>query len=134
MTRNTVVYVEDDPDNLRLVQRLLATADIDVIGAADGLAGFAAVQEHQPFLVLVDLDLPLLSGFELAERLRGDPALQQIPRVAVSAEVMRGERRRCAEAGFEAFVEKPFEISAFRELVRKYLHRAEAQSPASSAP
>ncbi len=120
-----VVYLEDSPDNLRLVQWVLETTGrFTVVGAADGLAGLDLVRERRPALVLLDLDLPLLDGLGVARRLRADPDLRQIPIIAVSACVMRSERERSLDAGCMAFVEKPFDVLAFRETVEECLRRA----------
>jgi CheY-like chemotaxis protein len=122
MTMAVVVYVEDNADNFRLVQRLLEQdGEIEVFGAPDGPSGLALVQERRPALVLLDLDVPLLDGLEVARRLRADPATREIPIIAVSAKVMDGERQSCLDAGCAAYVEKPIEIIAFRELVRRIL-------------
>ena len=124
-TAKTIAYVEDDPDNLHLVQLILeATGRYMVLGAADGLAGLDLVREKRPVLVLVDLDLPLIDGFELIKRIRLDPELRAIPLVAVSASVMHRERQRSLDAGCMAFVEKPFDVVAFRDLVDDCIRRA----------
>ncbi len=125
----TIAYIEDSPDNLRLVQLILETTGrYQVLGAPDGLAGWNLVRENRPALVLVDLDLPLIDGFELVRRLRSDPDLRAIPLVAVSASVMHRERQRSLEAGCMAFVEKPFDVVAFRDLVDDCIRRAGGQA------
>jgi two-component system cell cycle response regulator DivK len=107
------------------VQLILeATGRYMVLGAADGLAGLDLVREKRPVLVLVDLDLPLIDGFELIKRIRLDPELRAIPLVAVSASVMHRERQRSLDAGCMAFVEKPFDVVAFRDLVDDCIRRA----------
>jgi len=127
--KTCVVYVEDNEDNFLLVQRLLqASGEIEVIPAIDGITGLQVVQEHRPALVLLDLDIPLLSGLDLAQRIKADPDLQHIPLIAVSANVMRGERQACLDAGCVAFVEKPFDIIVFRDLVHAQLATAAAST------
>lgn len=113
-----VVCVEADADNLELLHRVLETTGrYRVVGARDGLSGLALVRRERPALVLLDLDLPVVDGLETFRRLRADEQLAAIPVVAVSASVMRGERQRCVDAGFAAFVEKPFDIHELRRLV-----------------
>ncbi|MCC6748987.1 MAG: response regulator [Deltaproteobacteria bacterium] len=120
----TVVYVEDNPDNLRLVQRVLeSTGRYRVLGAADGVAGLALIRHHRPAIVLLDLDLPILGGLELAKQIRTDPELAGTPVVVVSANVMHGERERCLDAGCMDFVEKPIDIVAFRGVVARCIRR-----------
>jgi two-component system cell cycle response regulator DivK len=122
--RLTVVYVEDNLDNLRMVEWLLeSTGRYRVLGAADGVVGLDLIRRERPALVLLDLDLPLVDGFELARRIRQDTELKQIPMVAVSASVMRKERQRSLEVGCMAFVEKPFDVLAFTELVGDCIER-----------
>jgi len=113
-----VVCIEDSAENLRLMEWVLeAGGRYRVLGAADGIAGLELIRQRRPALVLLDLELPLLDGFELAKRVRADPELRSIPLVAVSACVMRDERRRSLQAGCMAFVEKPFDVLALRKLV-----------------
>jgi CheY-like chemotaxis protein len=92
----------------------------------DGLAGLDLVRKLRPALVLLDLDLPLVDGLELARRIRQEPELSAIPLVAVSASVMHHERQRCLEAGCVAFVEKPFDIVAFAALIGDCIARSRA--------
>jgi len=126
----TIVYVEDNPDNLRLVEWVLeSTGKYKVYGAEDGVAGFELIRKRRPVLALLDLDLPLVDGFELARRLQADPELRQIPIIAISASVMRRERQRSLEAGCVAFVEKPFDVLNFRQLVEDCIHRSRDHQP-----
>ena len=121
----TVVYIEDNLENLHLVEWVLeATGGYRVLGATDGVAGLELVRRHSPALVLLDLDLALFDGLELARRIHSE--FKSIPLVAVSASVMRGERQRSLDAGCMAFVEKPFDIVAFREVVADCIQRSKA--------
>jgi two-component system cell cycle response regulator DivK len=115
---HTIVYIEADVDNRQLVQRVLATTGrYKVEIASDGVSGLEQIRRHRPVLALVDLDLPVISPFELLRRLQADPEIKQIPVVAVSASIMRGERQRCLDAGFLSFIEKPFDIDEFRQMI-----------------
>lgn len=123
--RHLVVYVEDNPDTIGLVTWILeATGRYRVLGAQDGVAGLKLIKTRRPHLVLLDLDLPLVSGIELAQRVRSDPELAAIPMVAVTASVMNSEKERCLRAGCRAFVEKPFDIDTLRSVVDAYVSRA----------
>jgi two-component system cell cycle response regulator DivK len=113
-----VACVAADADNLELLHRVLETTGrYRVVGARDGLSGLELVRRERPALVLLDLDLPVVDGLETFRRLRADQQLASIPVVAMSASVMRGERQRCVDAGFKAFVEQPFDIHELRRLV-----------------
>ncbi|MCA9665770.1 MAG: response regulator [Myxococcales bacterium] len=119
---HVIVYIEDNPDNFRLVKRLLESSKGYIVEQArDGVAGLELVKARRPALVLLDLDVPLLNGFEIAARLRDDPELSKIPVVAVSANVMQGERQRSLELGCRAFIEKPFDIHEFRRTIERLL-------------
>lgn len=133
-SRVKVVYVEDNLDNLQLVEWILeSTGRYRVLGATDGLAGLDLIRRERPALVLLDLDLPLVDGFELARRIRQDTELRAIPLVAVSASVMRRERQRCLDAGCMAFVEKPFDVVAFTALVGDCIERTRPPATAAQA-
>ena len=120
----TVVYIEDNLDNLHLVEWVLeATRGYRVLCATDGVAGLELVRNHRPALVLLDLDLTLFDGFDLARRIHSEFA--GIPLVAMSASIMRGERQRSLDAGCMAFVEKPFDIVVFREVVAGSIQRSQ---------
>jgi two-component system, cell cycle response regulator DivK len=120
-----VVYVEDNPVNLQLVTWVLeASGRYRVLGAQDGLSGLALVQQHHPDIALIDLDLPLLTGLELARRIHQDPALTHIPLVAISASVMGHEHQRSLDAGCRAFIEKPFDIHRLRQVVAELTEAA----------
>lgn len=116
--RRLLVYVEDNDDNFLLTKRVLEVGGrYEVRGATDGERGLALVRELSPALVLLDLDVPKLSGFEVASALRADPQTASIPLVAVSANVMNREKQLAIASGCDAFVEKPIDIVALRELV-----------------
>ena len=117
----TVVYIEDDQENYELVCRLLeAAGDYEVLQAIDGQAGLDLVHQRRPDLVLVDLDIPVVNGFEVARQLKhsDDPAIAAIPIAAVSAHILKREQDRALEAGCACFIEKPFDIRAFRDQVK----------------
>ena len=123
-TLRTIVYIEDNAANLDLVKRVLeSTGHYRVIGVEDGQTGLDTVRRERPQLVLVDLDIPSINGFEVARRLRGDrdPEISSTRIVAISANVLQNEPQASLEAGCDAFVEKPFDIHDFRALIGKVL-------------
>jgi two-component system cell cycle response regulator DivK len=126
VTVSTIVYLEDNAANLDLVKRVLeSTGQYRVVGADDGLAGLELVRKERPALVLVDLDIPSINGFEVARRLRADrdPQVARTRIVAISANVLQNEPQAALEAGCDAFVEKPFDIHDFRALIGKVMAR-----------
>lgn len=117
-----IVYVEDDDDNFLLTKRVLESTGLYALRwARDGEEGLQMIREQRPVLVLLDLDVPKLDGFELARALRDDPTTATIPLVAVSANVMNREKQRAKDCGCDAFVEKPVDIVLLREIVAKMI-------------
>jgi len=122
-----ILHIEDDPGNRLLVRKLLQTAGHTVTDAADGLEGVQLACSEPPDLVLVDLNLPGLDGYEVTLRLRGEASLQGVPIVAITAE---GDRDTSLAVGCDGFLQKPIDAREFAETVEGYLrgHR-ELSSP-----
>jgi two-component system cell cycle response regulator DivK len=135
--RPLVLCIDGDPDNLGLVEGVLATTNRYRLSCvSDGIRGLELARKEHPSLVLMDIDLPLVDGFEIYRRMRDNSETAQIPVVAVTASVMKGERRRCMELGFDAFVEKPFDIHELRQLVTRLTSvdsRASSDGPATTS-
>ena len=115
-----VVYTEDNQANLALVVRVLeSTGQFRVLGAPDGDSGLELIEAEIPDVVLVDLDIPGSNGFEVTRRIKASSnrRVARIPVAAVSANVMQNERIASLDAGCVLFIEKPFDINAFRATV-----------------
>ena len=115
-----VVYIEDNQANLALVVRVLeSTGQFQVLGAPDGDSGLELIEAEIPDVVLVDLDIPGSNGFEVTRRIKASSnrRVARIPVAAVSANVMQNERIASLDAGCVLFIEKPFDINAFRATV-----------------
>lgn len=126
-----IIYVEDNPANFVLVRKVLEVHGEYVVEQADsGEAGWERIVLAPPALVLLDLDLPGLSGIELARRLQADERLRSIPIVAISASVMKDERAQARQAGCAWFLEKPFDIQELRRVVAATIA---GRDPASEA-
>jgi signal transduction histidine kinase len=126
-----VLHIEDDPRNRLLVRKLLAADGLDVIDAEDGLEGVRTALAQRPDLVLVDLNIPGLDGYEVTLRLRAEPSLQGVPIVAITAE---GDRDTCFAVGCDGFIQKPIDARSFATLVRRYIsgHREPYTSSADA--
>jgi CheY-like chemotaxis protein len=123
----TIVCIEDNPANLELVTRVLeSTGQYRVIGVNDGLDGLAVVAKEKPALVLVDLDIPSMNGFEVARQIKNsrDPAVAGAIVIAVSANVLKNEPQAALDAGCVAFIEKPFDIHEFRREIARVLGKS----------
>ena len=106
-----ILYVEDNDDNTYMLKMRLERQGIDVLVSRDGLAAIATAQLARPDLILMDLGLPLLDGWEAARRLKADPATTAIPIIALSAHAMAGDRSQALEAGCDDYDTKPVEWS-----------------------
>jgi signal transduction histidine kinase len=113
-----VLHIEDDPRNRLLVRKLLSADGHDVIDAADGLEGVRQALSQRPDLVLVDLNIPGLDGYEVTLRLRSEPALQGVPIIAITAE---GDKETSFAVGCDGFVQKPIDARHFAKQMRQYL-------------
>ena len=111
----TLLYIEDNASNLRLIERVLATQRplIKLLSATRGLVGIAAAIEHQPDLVLLDLQLPDLDGHEVLARLQGDPRTSAIPVVMISADATPAQSVRVTAMGARHYLTKPLDIRRF---------------------
>jgi two-component system cell cycle response regulator DivK len=117
-----ILYVEDDYHNFLLVQRTLSVLpEVEVVNAPDAAAGLEMAKDDQPDLILVDVHLPGMNGIDMTRELKADQQTARIPVVALTANVLKGERERALDAGCADFVAKPFSLRPFRELVARHL-------------
>jgi two-component system, cell cycle response regulator DivK len=111
-----ILYVEDNDDNIYMLKQRLERKGFEVLVARDGRAGVEAAREHMPDLILLDLGLPVLDGWEAARLLKQDERTQAIPIIALSAHAMAGDRAAALEAGCNDYGTKPVD---FRQLLEK---------------
>lgn len=123
-----ILHIEDDPANRLLVRKLLQNAGHEVIEAADGLEGVRLACARRPDLVLVDLNIPGLDGFEVTLRLRGEPSLAGVPIVAITAE---GDRETSLAVGCDGFLQKPIDARSFSAVITGFLHGVREVAPGS---
>jgi signal transduction histidine kinase len=126
-----VLHIEDDPRNRLLVRKLLSADGHEVVDAADGLEGVRLAMAQRPDLVLVDLNIPGLDGYEVTLRLRSEAALRGVPIIAITAE---GDKETSYAVGCDGFVQKPIDARQFAAQVASYLrgHRERVLSPADT--
>ncbi|MCH7768554.1 MAG: response regulator [Nitrospinae bacterium] len=122
----TILLIEDVEDNRDLVVQILES-EYTVVEARDGQEGLEKARAEQPHLILLDLALPKMDGWEAARRLKADPALKAIPIIALTAFAMEGDEARALEAGCNAYVAKPILPKDLRAHVRRVLEEFEAQ-------
>ncbi|HMM75881.1 MAG TPA: response regulator [Gammaproteobacteria bacterium] len=118
----TVLYVEDNPSNMQLMRKLFARRrDIRPVYAHTPLLGIEMALAEKPDLVLLDINLPGMNGREVLARLRSHPETAAVPIVAVTANAMPGDVAQGIAAGFDAYVTKPIDISAFMQAIDRWL-------------
>jgi len=111
MTHN-ILYIEDNPDNMRLVQRALEGRGYHLLKAMRGMDGIAVAESEQADLILLDINLPDIDGYEVARRLRSSakPKLKSIPIIAVTANALKGDAQKALDAGCDVYMSKPINI------------------------
>ena len=121
---NRVLIVEDNERNLKLVREVLRGNGLETLEARTAAEGIALACEHVPDLILMDIQLPGMSGVEALALLRADPRTAAIPVVAVTASVTTKDVGVIAKAGFDGYVAKPIRYAAFMDAVRSHLEKA----------
>ena len=114
-----VLYIEDNPDNMQLVQQVIESCGYDFAWASDGLSGLTQAERWHPDLILLDINLPDMDGYEVARRLRSSGSgLHATPIIAVTANALRGDADRALEAGCDVYMSKPIVV---RELMARIM-------------
>ena len=121
-TPRKVLYVEDSKVNKALVRELLQTEGYCVVEASDGLSGIEAAKRERPDLILMDMNIPVLDGYEATTRIKSCKALSDTPIIALTANDKKGDRERSLAAGCDGYIAKPFDIDSFASKVESYLH------------
>jgi two-component system cell cycle response regulator DivK len=122
----TVLIVEDNELNMKLFHDLLEAHGYSTVGTRNGIEALDLARRHRPDLIVMDIQLPEVSGLEVTKWLKDDPDLKSIPVIAVTAFAMKGDEERIREGGCEAYLSKPISVGKFIETVRHFLGRAEA--------
>ena len=122
----TILYVEDNEDNIYVIKNRFARVGFTVLVAIDGEQGVAMAAAEQPDLILMDLGLPGLDGWEATKRIKSQPETRHIPVIALSAHAMTGDREKALAAGCDDFDTKPVEMPRLLSKVRALLSKEEA--------
>ena len=117
----TVLIVEDSELNMRLFNDLLEAFGYKTVKTRDGRTAVQLAREHKPDLIVMDIQLPEISGLEITDRLKKDTALKNIPVVAVTAFAMRGDEQKILAAGCDAYLSKPISVTTFLETIRRFI-------------
>jgi two-component system cell cycle response regulator DivK len=116
-----ILVVEDQPDNRRILRDLLTSAGYQIIQAENGEEALAAVARDRPDLILMDIQLPLLDGYEATRRIKADPATRAIPIIVVTSYALSGDENKARAAGCDAYVTKPYSPRALLAKIREYV-------------
>lgn len=116
-----VLIVEDNELNMKLFNDLLQANGYVTIQTRDGRDAFDLVRNHRPDLILMDIQLPEISGLEVTKMLKADPDLKSIPVVAVTAFAMKGDEEKIREGGCEGYIAKPISVVNFLQVVAKFI-------------
>jgi two-component system cell cycle response regulator DivK len=118
---NRVLVVEDTEDNRRILRDLLASAGYDVAEATDGAEGLSAAARFKPDLILLDIQLPVIDGYEVARRLKADPTMRGVPIIAVTSYALAGDEQKARAAGCDEYIAKPFSPRHLLSTIRRFL-------------
>ena len=120
--KKTVLIVEDNELNMKLFHDLLEAHGYATLQTKDGMKALSLAREHQPDLILMDIQLPEVSGLEVTKWIKEDENLKSIPVVAVTAFAMKGDEEKIREGGCEAYIAKPISVGNFIETVKGFLN------------
>jgi len=121
-SRAKILHVEDNPENRMLVRAILEAEGYTIIDAEDGLAGIEAAIREEPALILLDVNLPAVDGYEVVSIIKSFPAFATTPIIAVTAYAMEGDRQRTLVAGCDGYIQKPIDVDTFPRQVAEFLH------------
>jgi two-component system cell cycle response regulator DivK len=122
-----ILYIEDNVESRTLVKRVLEVEGYVMLEADDGIDGLRAVREETPDLILIDINLPEIDGYEITTRLRQMEDLNNIPIVALTANVLKGDRERSLDAGCDGYIQKPIDVDLLPAQIAAFLRQARQQ-------
>lgn len=117
----TILVVEDQEDNRQILRDLLGANDYDMLEAENGEEALAAVKKQRPDLILMDIQLPVLDGYEATRRLKADPDTKSIPIIVVTSYALSGDEGKARDSGCDAYVAKPYSPRALLAKIREFL-------------
>lgn len=124
---STILIVEDTQDNFDLIEDALE-GEYDLVHATAGPEGLAKAKEHIPDLILLDMGLPGMDGWEVVRQLKADPETQTVPVIALTAHAMAGDREKCLKVGCDDYLAKPFNVSTLVAMISRYLTHTPANA------
>jgi two-component system cell cycle response regulator DivK len=125
MDGTKILYIEDNLENRTLVKRVLEAEGYVVLEADDGPSGLRMIEEEIPALILMDINLPEIDGYEVTTQLRQMEVLDNVPIVALTANVLRGDRERSLDAGCDGYIQKPIDVDLLPAQIGAFLRQAQ---------
>ena len=119
----TILYVEDNPDNRMLVRRILLSEDYALLEAKDASEALNVLKNEHPDLILMDINMPDMDGYTLTATIKAMPGYARTPILALTANVMRGDKEKTLEAGCDGYIQKPLDIDQLIKEVERFLLR-----------
>lgn len=123
-TKATILYVEDNIDNRTLVRRILVSQDYALLEAVNASDCLKILKTERPDLILMDINMPDMDGYTLTSRIKAMPGFDRVPIIALTANVMRGDKEKTIEAGCDGYIQKPLDIDHLIREVEKFLSRS----------
>jgi len=123
MDSGTILYIEDNLDNRTLIRRVLIAEGYAVLEAGYASEALEVLKSNHPDLILMDINMPDMDGYTLTARIRSLPGFEQVPIVALTANVMRGDREKSLQAGCDGYIQKPVDIDVLPQQVERYLRK-----------
>ena len=122
-SKGTILYIEDNSDNRKLVRRVLEVEGYGILEAKDAEQALEVLEDGTTDLILMDINMPDMDGYTLTTKIKSMPQFASIPIVAVTANVMRGDRERSLEAGCDGYIQKPIDIDTLSQQIERFLTR-----------
>ena len=123
-SQKTILYVEDNLENRILVRRLLVSEGYTVLEAENATKALAVIRTTKPDLILMDINMPDVDGYTLTSQIKRLPGFVDVPVIALTANVMRGDRERTLEAGCDGYIQKPVDVDLLPQQINKFLKEA----------
>ncbi len=127
-----VLVVDDTPDNLSIAETVLSFSGAKVHTARNGAEGLAVLERLRPTVILLDIRMPTMDGWEMYRLVRGNPETQSIPIIALTAYAMTGDKQQILSAGFDGYIAKPYEVFSLIPQIRAVLEASAAKSGQSA--
>jgi two-component system, cell cycle response regulator DivK len=123
-SKGTILYVEDNVDNRTLVRRILLSEDYNMIEAVNAAEALKVLETTKPDLILMDINMPDMDGYTLTSKIKTTPGFERVPILALTANVMRGDKEKTLEAGCDGYIQKPLDIDQLVREVERFLARS----------